>query len=300
MRESQMKKIIAAAVATAFVAPAFAADITISGDQEFSWQDSNGASTAALDGDFNIKASTETANGITVSADINMSTSYGRYTDDQATTGTTALAANDGGNSLTVAGPFGKIDMGDTSSALDAIDDVTDWGYVLTNGTPNNDAAVLWTLPSLMDGLTLNASFGAETNYDTGVSEGTGFSAKYSTGDLSLGYGVQDDKDDTSATYVAVTYSMAGIGVAAEQYTATDAAGVDTDTDSVSLTYSTGDITLAYEAQKEESAGTTAADITTMGIHYGLGGGVTAFIENTDDEADATAETTAVGVTLKF
>ena len=34
-----MKKIIAAAVATAFVAPAFAADITISGDQEFAYTD---------------------------------------------------------------------------------------------------------------------------------------------------------------------------------------------------------------------------------------------------------------------
>ena len=59
-----MKKIIASAVAVAFAAPVWAADITISGDQEFSLQDSNGASTSALDGDFNIKASTETANGL--------------------------------------------------------------------------------------------------------------------------------------------------------------------------------------------------------------------------------------------
>jgi hypothetical protein len=40
-----MKKIIAAAVASAFVAPAFAADVTISGSQEFSWADSNGTYT---------------------------------------------------------------------------------------------------------------------------------------------------------------------------------------------------------------------------------------------------------------
>ena len=67
-----MKKIIASAVAVAFAAPVWAADITISGDQGFSLQDSNGASTSALDGDFNIKASTETANGFAVSADINI------------------------------------------------------------------------------------------------------------------------------------------------------------------------------------------------------------------------------------
>ena len=127
----------------------------------------------------------------------------------------------------------------------------------------------------------------SENNYAAGgVTEGDGFSAKYSAGDLSVRYGVQDNKDDTEMSYVALTYSMAGIGLAAEQYTSTTAAGVDTDTDSMSLTYSTGDITLAIETQKESSAGATS-DITTMGIHYGMGGGVTAFVENTDDEQDA-------------
>jgi hypothetical protein len=279
-----MKKIIASAVAVAFAAPVWAADITITGDQEFSLQDSNGSSTSALDGDFNIKASTETANGLAVSADINVAED----------------AARDGSSSLTISGPFGKIDAGDTSSALDAVDDVTDWGYVLTNGTPNIDAALLYTLPTLVEGLTLNYSMSSETNYATPASEGDGFSAKYSAGDLSVRYGIQDNKDDTEQQYVALTYSLAGIGLAAEQYTTTTAAGVDTDTDSMSLTYSTGDITIAIETQETSSAGATSADITTMGIHYGLGGGVTAFVENTDDEQDATAETTAIGVAFKF
>ena len=279
-----MKKIIASAVAVAFAAPVLAADITITGDQEFSLQDSNGASTSALDGDFNIKASTETANGFSVSADINYDTD----------------GDEDGSSSLTISGPFGKIDAGDTSSALDAVDDVTDWGYVLTEGTPNIDAALLYTLPTLVEGLTLNYSMSSETNYATPASEGDGFSAKYSAGDLSVRYGIQDNKDDTEQQYVALTYSMAGIGLAAEQYTTTTAAGVDTDTDSMSLTYTTGDITIAIETQETSSAGATSADITTMGIHYGMGGGVTAFVENTDDEQDATAETTAVGIAFSF
>lgn len=279
-----MKKIIAAAVASAFIAPAFAADITISGDQEFSFQDNNGASTAALDGDFNVKASTETATGLSISADINVAED----------------AANDGSASLTVSGPFGKIDAGDTSSALDAIDDGTDWGYVLTNGTPNNDAAILWTLPAAVDGLTLNLSMGAETNYDTGVSEGSGYSAKYSIGDLTVGYGVQDNKDDTEMSYVTASYSMAGIGISAEQYSNQPATGNDTDTDSIGITYSMGDLTLAAESQQVSSAGTTSADTLVLGLHYSLGGGVTAFIENSDDAKDSTAETTAVGLAMSF
>ena len=263
----------------------YGADITISGDQEFSLQDSNGASTSALDGDFNIKASTETANGLSVSADINIAED----------------AADDGSASLTISGPFGKVDAGDTSSALDAVDDVTDWGYVLTNGTPNNDAALLYTLPTLVDGLTLN--------YSMRVLRLTTLLAVSPKVTASLPSTAQATCPSVTAfrttrtyreSYVAVTYSMAGIGLAAEQYTSTTAAGVDTDTDSMSLTYSTGDITLAIETQKESSAGATSADITTMGIHYGMGGGVTAFVENTDDEQDATAETTAIGVAFKF
>ena len=280
-----MKKIIAAAVATAFVAPAFAADITISGDQEFSWQDNNGVTTAELDGDFNIKASTETANGLSVSADINVS----------------EIAANDGSSSLTIGGPFGKIDLGDTSSALDAVDDVTDWGYELTTGTGNEDASVLWTLPSLAEGLTVNLSFSADsTSADAGIAAGNGYSVKYAIGDGSVRYGVGDFEDGSESSYVAATYSVAGIGLAAEQYTTTTNAGVDTDNDAIAVTYSSGDITLAIETLETSSAGTTSADITTLGVHYSMGGGVTAFVEQTDDSEDATAETTAVGLAFKF
>jgi len=280
-----MKKIIAAAVATAFVAPAFAADITISGDQEFSWQDNNGVTTAEIDGDFNIKASSETANGLSVAADINVS----------------EIAANDGSASLTIGGPFGKIDMGDTSSALDAVDDVTDWGYELTTGTGNEDASVLWTLPSLAEGLTVNLSFSADsTSSDSGIAAGNGYSAKYAIGDGSIRYGVGDFEDGTESSYVAATYSVAGIGLAAEQYTTTTAAGVDTDNDAIGITYSSGDITLAIETLETSSAGTTSADITTLGVHYSMGGGVTAFVEQKDDDKDASAETTAVGLAFAF
>ena len=280
-----MKKIIAAAVATAFVAPAFAGDITITGDQEVSWKENNGATTMEVDGDFNVKASTETANGLSVSADINI-----REDGDK-----------DGGTSLTIGGPFGKMDIGDASSALDAVDDVTDWGYELTNGTGNEDASILWTLPSLADGLTVNLSFSADsTNVDGDIAAGNGYSAKYAIGDGSIRYGVGDFEDGSESSYVAATYSVAGIGLAAEQYTTTTDAGVDTDNDAIAVTYSSGDITLAIETLETSSAGTTSADITTLGVHYSMGGGVTAFVEQTDDDKDATAETTSVGVAFKF
>jgi hypothetical protein len=276
-----MKKIIATAVAAAFALPVYAADITISGDQEFSWQSNNGTTEANLDGDFNVKASTETANGLSVSADINIRED----------------GAQDGGSSLTVSGPFGKIDLGDTSSAADAIDDVTDWGYELTNGTGSGDAAVLWTLPSMVPGLTVYVSTGADGN-DSAATDGaghTGFAVKYSNSGLTIGFGQNDNDNGTEDQVVNVSYSVGGLGLAAETHTATTAAGVETDTETVAVTYSMGDLTAAVETMEDG-----ASDETTLGLHYSLGGGVTAFIETTDDANNAAEETSAVGLTMKF
>lgn len=278
-----MKKIIATAVAMAFAAPVLAADITITGDQEFSWQSNNGTTTASLDGDVNIKASTETANGLSVSADININEGGG----------------DDGGASLTIGGPFGKIDLGDTSSAVDAIDDTTDFGYVLTQGSPATDGSVLWTLPSVVSGLTVYVSTSADgadgAAQNGGGAAHTGMAVKYSVGDLSVRYGQNDFDAGNDSQIVAVTYSMGGLGVALETYTATTAAGVETDTELASVSYTMGDLTAAVETMEN---GTN--DFTTLGVHYGLGGGVTAFIESTEDDNDDTAETMAVGVTMKF
>ena len=280
-----MKKLVALAVAGAFIAPVYAADFSVSGDQEFSYQDNNGVVSNKLDGDFNIKASATTANGLTVSADINV-TEDGAY---------------DGASSLTVAGPFGKVDMGDTSGAVDAIDDATDWGYVLTQGTGGNDASILWTLPSFVNGLTVNVSYAGDSNdVDSTITASNGVSLKYSVAGLTIGYGLNDYEAGAEEQIMNVTYSVAGVDLAYEQLIDTTAAGVDTDTTNVSAVYGIGDVTLALEMSETASAGTVSADITVLGLHYSLGGGLTAFIEQLDDSKDTSAETTAVGVAFKF
>ena len=129
-----MKKIIAAAVTAAFVAPAFAADVTLSGSQEFNYQDNNGTTTAEIDGTVAVGASTQTANGLDVSAVI-------KYDD---------AGGADGGASLSIAsGDMGKLSLGDVSGAVDAIDDINDWGYEGTTGVGGDDASLLWSLPSI-------------------------------------------------------------------------------------------------------------------------------------------------------
>ena len=285
-----MKKIIALAVASAFVAPVYAADVTIGGDMEFNWKEVNGTTTGETDGDFNIKVSGEAANGISVSADFNVNEDAG----------------NDGGSSLKIAGEFGSIDMGDTSSAVDAVDDATDWGFELTNGSPNHDAHVLWTLPTMVPNLAVNLSLtadaneGGHDNSSTELTAGSGVSAKYSFGAGSIAYGKNDHEDNTSVSVVSASYSVAGVKLGYELFTSTTAAGVDTDTDLASIVYTMGDTTIGVEMAETSSAGTVSADKTVVGLHQNLGGGLVAFIEQSSDDQDATADTTAMGLAYTF
>jgi hypothetical protein len=277
------KKLITLAVASAFTGSAFAADVTISGSQEFNYQNANGATTTELDGTVSFKANTELSNGWTAGADFNIS----------------ETAENDGGNSLTLSGPFGKLDMGDTSSATDAIDDVTDFGYAQTTGTDNVDHAVLYTLPSFVNGLTVNASFAADTNQDSNAG-GAAWSAQYDLGVAKVGYGMLNNDDNTEAKLMNATFSVVGVNLGYEVYTVTDASNVDTDDTAIGATYTTGPVTLGYENVTTESAGTTSADITAYGIHYAIANELTAFAETSEDAKTANSETTTVGVVYKF
>jgi len=289
-----MKKIIALAVASAFVAPAFAADITISGASEAIFIDTAGATSTQVDQAFTVGASTELANGMTLSTDINMGA------DDDGETG----LFNEGGNSVTVSGAFGKIDIGDTSGAVDAIDDVTESAKELGQGTDGNDAAVLWTLPTLAEGLTVNVSVNTDSNtadsdVDT-AGKANGVSVKYSNSGLTLGYGVNEYDSNVEEAMYNASYSMSGVTVALESLKDTTAAGVETKQNAYGLTYTTGDLLLGVETQETSSAGSVSTDYTIYTVQYSLGGGVTAYIETSDDAKTANSDTTAAGLEFKF
>ena len=107
-----MKKLIAAAVATAFVAPVWAADITISGDAEwrFSAGDDDGLSTATDDIDIFVTA-TDEVNGMTITAVI----------------GEEDMGSAGGGEAeLHLSGSFGKISIGSVDNAAGASDEIVD------------------------------------------------------------------------------------------------------------------------------------------------------------------------------
>jgi hypothetical protein len=298
-----MKKIIAAAVATAFVAPAFAADVTVSGYAEFSYQDANGATTSAMDNAVTVKATGESANGITVSADMTFnSNSNTTIATANTIAADTVLGNNDGGHSITVSSAdLGTVDMGDTSSAIDAIDDVTEYGVVFGQGTGGGDAAVLWTLPTFVNGLTVNVSHSAETNFD-GNEEADGWSVKYTGGMFTVGVGGQDNGDGTSHGVVNGTLApMPGLSVAAEVFTDTATTGIDTDTTNYGLKYTTGDVTLGYETSETKASNAAAtSDEKVISIAYNVGGGLAVGVESYDDDLATNGEQTAIYASFTF
>jgi outer membrane protein OmpU len=284
-----MKKIIAAAVAAAFVAPAFAADVSVSGGADWYYKDGNNNTESGLDSDaFTIGASTETANGIGVSIDMNL----------------TSQGATDGGSSITLSGDFGKLDLGDTSSATDAFDDLTDKDVVVGGvGTSGVDAGMSWTLPTIAPGLTLVVTHSADDVQDANgvTNSATGYGFKYSTGMVSIAAATNDAQTDANdQTYVGATVSFSGLNLAIEQMS-TGASGAEETEKGVGLTYSMGDTSFAVSnVETEDAAGAITADNTVVTVTHSLGGGVTAFAETRSNSKDASADATAVGVTFKF
>jgi len=289
-----MKKIIAAAVASAFVAPAFAADITISGASEAIFIDNAGTTSTQIDQVFSVKATTELENGMTVSTDINMGAD---------STGETGLF-NEGGNSLTISGAFGKIDIGDTSGAVDAIDDITESAKELGVGSGGNDAAVLWTLPTLAEGLTVNLSMNTDENTaDSDVNtakKANGASVKYSNSGVTVGYGVNDYDSNVEEAIYNASYSMSGVTVAMESLKDTAADGSETKTSNFGITYSTGALMLGYETQEKKSGGSVTNEYNVVTAQYSMGGGVTVYIETYEDTKTVDSDKAAFGLEFKF
>jgi len=279
-----MKRLLATTALLAVLTTPVMADVTIGGDMEWSYQDNDGTASTAMDGDINFKASTTTDTGLTFGADINLD----------------HTGSDDGGNSVTLSNDTWTLDLGDVNSALDAIDDTTDFTYVLGNGSPSTDHSSILSL-SPIGGLTVNISNATGDDYGTTAGEGYAYSAVYGLSEIAtLGAGQMKNADDSEEFLMNATAKVGAIGVAFEKHTATTAADVDTDTTTMGATYSVGAMMVGVETMKTESAGTVSSDEITLGAQYTLAPGAVAFIENTADDKTSSEKTTAMGIAIKF
>jgi hypothetical protein len=272
MRESQMKKIIAAAVATAFVAPVMAADVTVSGDVEYFYKDveRSGASFDSGDQDIVVTATEDMGNGMTVTASLEL--------DGDSHTG----AANDSDNnqlgsdtSLTIAGDGFTFSIGDAvDTAVEAFDEVSDKAE---QGGTSGDSSVSTEHSALLKLTPMD-------NVTVALSTGT----------------VNDAADATSYTVnsYAVQFGLMGATVA---YGIADNENQDKNLSTLSISYSTGPISVGYESI-ENKGYVEKDDQTNLGVSYAYGQG-NIFVESgelKDDSVGTKTEKTAAGISYKM
>jgi len=294
-----MKKIIALAVAGAFIAPVYAADITVTGEvvTQMKSADGNNYLTNSTQ-DIKITASETFDNGLSVTAYVLNDASNGSNTQDSA---------------VTVSGGFGSIAVGkDAGVGGGAFDDVSDVASAGVGANAEIDdgvttAASVEFKPNLgIAGLEVALGFAAE-DADGTAAESSGFAVKYAVGGFSVAYGTQsaDSASLKSASILSATYSNGPIYVGVDS--SKNIAGVDgDDTLNIGATYSMGDVTFEFERAAIEDASNIDVTDTVVGINYKVGPGLEVYVAQESDEtaSSATAKTsvdnTYVGLEYKF
>ena len=310
-----MKKIIATAVMSAFVAPAMAAEVTIGGDVEFIYKMPSSADQKSTmvnnDNLIYVTGTEELPNGMSVSGNLVMGTDSGDSQDIE----------NDGTN-LTISGAFGSVTVGDASGALDSTGDWTDIGS--TGGTyaaDGTDAAILYMLPAI-GGFQVAASMspeGESTHLGSGdqvATDATSYAITYTVGDMGAYYGSESflGKDGTETTRgsYGVKMTMGAIYVAAEAGKAENEAKTqEVAYQGIAGSYTMGDIVVGFEKQETEvKAGTAgsehiasaAGDTTLLFAEYNLGSAVDVYVATIDNKEAASnkQKETRVGVEYNF
>jgi len=285
-----MKKIIAAAVATAFVAPAFAADVTVTGETEMTYVSTTGSTDAATNADnvVTITASEE-IDGVSISTSIVL---------DQDSVYDASTSGD--GSSLTVSTGGVSLAMGDVSGAMDAVGDYTDmspaYGGFAADG---DDHSFLVTLPA-MGSVTVYASMSPTTGFDGSTADSTAFGAKAAFAGGEVYFATQEDTDSKWNSYGA-KYSAQGITVAYEK--GADDAGSSDDIKYTGLAakYTMGDIVLGVEQQETKTDGASATvDDTVTFIEYNLGSNVDIYVAQRSSQVSGTADGTTVGIEYAF
>lgn len=302
-----MKKLLAVAVASAFVAPVMAAEITLSGQVEYAYitPDSGDAFVADKGQRVFFNVSQELANGGTIKGDFNY-----QVENSHDNNGVTEDCVNhsDGGESITISYPeLGSLTLGDESSACDKIDDKTDKLENEDLGIGGcSDAAILYQLPKIINGLSVYVSQAPEGQDATHISGEVGedefgysFAYKTSVG-IEFGYGFNDENETTDETTTYISYKTGPIYVAAERYSHNEDGADNVEQSGYAATYTMNDLTFILTTKEKKTGATINNDFTAYGVHYNLGGGAKVYAESVSDSKDTTNDSTAIGLKLAF
>jgi outer membrane protein OmpU len=284
-----IKKIGLTALAASLVSvsAANAGSMTISGAASvgiggYSGEKHNAGSSFTMGNQFTVSGGGELDNGMNVSLSYQLDNKAGVTGpfDDHSITissdeiGTIKFSGH-GGSSATSA--MDATAAGDIWDGFDgSIGGVTGFTIGASGGTNNS---VYYTAPSLMDGLTLNASYNPQTG--NGVESETGYGLTYTGVEgLTLKYATMDENTGTTASSGDQTAWHVGyaIGPVTLEVTSNDydmsAATNDKETSSYELSYTVSDeLSIAYGTEEIDlGSSSTDAEYAALVVTYTAGG----------------------------
>jgi len=322
---NNLKKIGLSALAGSLVATsAFAGEMSVAGSASLNIEHTNGGAassgkTFSMGNQLTFSGSGELDNGINVALSFvldqndDATASYATKNDNAGTPfdSHSVTLSSDSLGTLKFSGEGGSsaVSALDTTAAGDIWDSFDDSGAVTPTGVGGGDNSFMYTLPTLMDGVAINASY---TPTGSGSDSATAYSLTYTGVDgLSVSYGTGDGTtvgNTNDGTAMKASYAMGSFTVAYSDYEY-DATGTsaDNETTSYKVSYTVSDeLSVTYGSETVKEGTSTDGEYASLSASYTAGGmTLTATMqdaENIDGTTTATEdrERWALGASFAF
>ena len=318
---NNLKKIGLTALAGSLVATsvAYSGELAVSGSASMNFKnysDSSTGKSVSMGNSVYFTGGGETDGGL----NVNVSFELDQGAASNSTSGFDnhfVSVGNDTLGTLTVHGHGGS----NSAAALDttAAGDLWDNTLMTTTGTyavrfsplsaTSGDNLMVYTLPTLVDGLAVAGSYQATNTSGTGS---TAFGVTYSGIEgLSLSYGqgssdnVKDVSGDQTIMKASYAYGPITVGASNNDYDHTTST-IDQEVSSVSLSYTVSDqISVSYGEETIDRSGSTSdIEVSGVSISYTSGGMTASFAqveaENVDHTANLDKEVWKIGLSFAF
>ena len=245
--------------------------------------------------DFDITASAESDNGISVSVGFDMGAGNKIDYNDDDELEAQGVDVGDADVSVSYAGWTLAVDQGGIDNLFDDTDGAQD---VSLSGTVGGvSVAVTTDMEGSTNSYKVAGSVGGValtftgTNNDDAGGKATGIAASYAMGDLTVNASMSDESDDgEDDTSVGFSYAMDALTVGYTTIKPGSDGSLGDEWDA-SVKYSAGGMVASFALDE--------ADATTIIVDYALGGGASAFAAM-HDKPDTANDLTTVGLNFAF
>ena len=321
---NKFKKIGLSALAGSLVATsAFAGEMSVSGGASINVEHTNGGNgdtgkTFSMGNQLTFSGSGELDNGLNVALSFVLDQNDDKKADNATNTNYnegspfdshSVTISSDAMGSLKFSGEGGSsaISAMDGTAAGDIWDSFNITGSIIPTGIGGGDNSMMYTLPSMVDGVAVNASYTPRGTADSTIA----YSVSY-TGveNLTLSYAMGDGSaDNTDGEAMKVSYVMGPITGSYSNYEYSGAtAATSDDTTSFAVTYLLpGDeVSITYGSEEIERSGKQDVETWKISASYTAGGmtvsATSMEIDNMDGSTTSTQdrERWALGLSFAF